>query len=46
MSEGEAEVRSLSVPEHDCAGRFHAGITALDLQGSMENITLNDRGAI
>ena len=45
MSEGKL-IRSLSVPEHDCASRFHAGITPLDLQCSMENIALNDSGAI
>jgi hypothetical protein len=45
MSEGKL-IRSLSVPEHDRASRFHAGITPLDLQCSMENIALNDSGAI
>jgi hypothetical protein len=33
-------------PAHDCASRFHAGITPLDYQCSMENIALNDSGAI
>ena len=38
--------RDLYVPAHDCASRFHAGITPLDHQCSMKNIALNDSGAI
>ena len=40
------QYQALYVPADDCASLFHAGITPLDHQRSVDNIAFNDSGAI